>query len=81
MVVTFEEKNNQKYEIDNKDTDKIFEDVKADVLEMLKKYKNDDIDLITTVLSLGCVANELKQSLSNRYGADKIINVTNAKLI
>lgn len=81
MIITFQEKDNQKYEIDNIDTDKIYEDIKADILNILKKHKRDDIDLITSVFSLGCIADLLQQSLSDRYGADKIIQITNAKLI
>ena len=81
MIVTFQEKDNQKYEIDNVDTDKIFEDMKEDILNLLVKYKHDDIDLITSVLSLGCIADLLQQSLSDRYGDDKIIKITNAKHI
>lgn len=81
MIITFKEKDNKQYEIDNVDTDKIFERMKADILFLLKKYKHDDIDLITSVFSLGCISDILKQSMSDRYGADRIIDITNAKLI
>lgn len=80
MIITFQEKDSQKYEVDNVDTDEIFEDIKADILNILKKHKSD-IDLITSVFALGCIFNELQQSLSNRYGADKVIDIINAKPI
>ena len=79
MIITFQEKDNQKYEIDNADTDKIFEDMKDELFKMLEKYRHDDVDLITAILSLGCITDEMQQSLSDRYGADKIIQITNAK--
>ena len=79
MIITFKEKDSQKYEINNADTDKLYENVKEDILIMLEKYKYDDIDLITTVFSLGYIADLLKQTISDKYGADRIIDITNAK--
>lgn len=81
MVITFQEKDNTKYEIDNVDTDKIFEETKENILRDLEKHKTDDCDLITTVFSYGAIIEELKQSLSNKYGADKIIKIIGAKPI
>ena len=81
MIITFKEKDNKKYEINNIDTDKIYEDIKEDILNVLAKYNKDDIDLITSIFSLGYIGDILKQSMSDRYGADKIIDITNAKLI
>jgi hypothetical protein len=82
MIVTFKEKNNQKYEIDNAKLNKIFEDTKSDILNVFEKYKQSDFEeLIYFTFSLGSLFDKLQQSLSDKYGADKMIEVTNAKPI
>jgi len=80
MIVTFKEKDNQKYEIDNMKLDEIFEDTKSEILTMFEKYKESNFEeLIYFTFSLGAIFDSLQQSLSNKYGADKIIKTINAK--
>jgi len=82
MIVTFKEKDSQKYEIDNVKLDKIFEDTKSEILNIFEKYKESDFEeLIYFTFSLGSIFDNLQQSLSDKYGADKMIETTNAKQI
>ena len=79
MIVTFEEKENKKYEIQNKHVDEIFENVKKGMLNIFEQYKKSDKDLAIATIAAGSLGKELNQWLSNEYGADEIIKITEAE--
>lgn len=81
MIITFEEKRNKQYEIQDEHVDEIFEEVKESMIQIYEKYNISDKDVLIASLASICLAEHLKKTLSNKYGSDKIIQITNAKEI
>jgi hypothetical protein len=79
MIVTFEEKDNKKYEIQNEHVDQIFENVKTMLDSVFEKYGYSDKDTMIATVSLVCIVEKIKNKITNEYGADKIIELTGAK--
>jgi C-terminal processing protease CtpA/Prc len=78
MIVTFEEKNSEQYEVQNEHVENIFNSIKDEITTVLEKYKNSNKDLLIALMSIEGIVKELNQRMSNEYGADKIIEFVGA---
>lgn len=81
MIITFEELNNKRYEIQTERSDEIFNELKKDLKNMFEKYKDNEKEFFTAFLSIGCLVEKLNQAYSDEYGAKKIIDMVGAKEI
>jgi hypothetical protein len=81
MIITFGEKENKQYEVQDEHVETIFDDVKNEVNKILEKYMDNNRDLLITLSSLGSIYNSLNQRIINDFGADQIIETLQAKEI
>jgi hypothetical protein len=81
MIVTFEEKENKQYEVQDEHVEAIFENVRNEIDNIVLQYENNSRNIIITILSLNSISKSLMQRLSNDFGADKLIETLKAKEI
>jgi pantothenate kinase type III len=79
MKLTFNEKGSKQYEAQDEQIDSVFESVKADIMAICDKYKDNNKDLIVAVCTIGIMSDNAKQTLLNQYGTDRIIEALEAK--
>jgi len=78
MILTFEEKPNKKYEIQDEHVEEIFDYIKTQLADIFEQYKNNDRDSLIASSAIACIAESLKQKLSNDFGANRIIEILQA---
>lgn len=78
MIITFNEKDGKKYEVQSDHVEKIFDDVKEKMVNILAGYEDNEENLLIAATSLGSVANVLLQMISDKIGADKVIEMLGA---
>jgi len=78
MFIEFEEKDSKVYESHNDHVEEIFKAVKEKICEIYETYTNNE-DVCIAIIVSACVANEAQQFLSDKYGADKLIEMLDAK--
>ena len=56
-----------------------YDKTKEDLINIIEQYAKSDKDVTICVSAMGCIIKDIMQTLSDKHGADKLIEIMEAK--